>query len=96
MQITDFIITEVSRLSRADRLDETLKMEARIISTGVKIGFAEQHIDTDTDEGNLMKNLSYVFANFESKKIGKRTKYGQKGRILNGYRPFARPMGYKP
>ncbi|MEI8008472.1 MAG: hypothetical protein WCI00_03470 [bacterium] len=46
-------------------------------------------MNDDTDEGKLMKVMTYAFAGYERKNTNKKCINGKRGRLLDGYRPFS-------
>jgi len=52
-------------------------------------------LNNEDSGSQLLKTVSYYAASQESERISERTKTGMKNRIMEGYRPFHRPLGYK-
>lgn len=95
--ITHFIVTEASRISRPEDIAQAFIMEEKIKSYGVDIIKVDTPgLDDNTDEGHLFKTIQYAVAGYERKKIAKRVANGRRNRLLNGHRPFPKPpVGYK-
>lgn len=87
-KIKYFVCTEASRISRSEDLLDTLDVDARIRGNLSEIIYVLQPIDSSTDEWQLIKYIQYVYANYERKKIAKRTINAIRGRVLQWYRPF--------
>jgi DNA invertase Pin-like site-specific DNA recombinase len=94
--ITHLFMTECSRLSRSKSLYDTLDLEREIQSLGTRIVFVNMSALNNEDSGSqLLKTVSYYAASQESERISERTITGMKNRIMEGYWPFHRPIGYK-
>jgi DNA invertase Pin-like site-specific DNA recombinase len=96
-QITHFVCRDLSRISRPDlnNIGMALEMENRIKQYGVEIVDITGGIKDDTDEGQLMKNIQYLFAGYDRKMIMKKCRNGIRARLMDGYRAFGEvPMGY--
>lgn len=97
-KITHFVCRELSRISRPDldNVQAAFDMEWRIKQYWVEIVDITGWMNDDTDEGKLMKVMTYAFAWYDRKNINKKCINGKRGRILDGYRPFSYvPMWYK-
>lgn len=91
-QITHYVVSEASRISRNDQLLTSLQMEEPIKKTWAKIITLDMPtLDDSTDEGQLMKYMQYIYANYEAKKIYQRWHNGKVNRLKSGYRPFGKP-----
>lgn len=94
--ITHLFTTESSRISRSKNLYDTLDLERQIQEYGAKIIFVNMSaLNNDDSWSQLLKTVSYYAASQESERISERTITWMKNRILEGYRPFQRPLGYK-
>lgn len=93
--ITYFVTTESSRISRSYDFKETVNTDAEIESLWVEIKTVLQQIDTSTDEWNMMKYMSYLFGAYESKKISKRTINSMVSRMKEWYFVLPLPCWYK-
>lgn len=98
IKITHFVCRELSRISRPslDDVGAAFEMEWRIKEHWVEIVDITGWMNDDTDEGKLMKVMTYAFAWYDRKMIDKKCKNGKRARLLDGYRPFSFvPMWYK-
>lgn len=94
-KIDYFVTTESSRISRSYDFKETVNTDAEIESLWVTIKPVFQQFDTTTDEGNMMKYMSYLFWSYESKNISKRTINSMVSRMKEGYYVLPLPCWYK-
>ena len=97
-KITHFVCRELSRISRPDldNVQAAFDMEWRIKQYWVEIVDITGWMNDDTDEGKLMKVMTYAFAWYDRKNINKKCINGKRGRLLDWYRPFSFvPMWYK-
>jgi len=95
-QISHFVVSEASRISRPDNISEALMVEEQIKWYGVEIVKVDSPwIDENTDEGALFQTISYAVAGYELKKIAKRASNWRISRLKSGFRPFNKPpLGY--
>ena len=87
--ITHFVANEYSRICRPENMIDALAMEEKIKQYWVIIKWLDMvNIDDSTDEWEFMKNIQYVIAWYERRKIAKRAQDWRKNRLLSWYRPF--------
>jgi DNA invertase Pin-like site-specific DNA recombinase len=97
VKIDYFICSSTSRFSRSAKINETFDTVARVETTGAKlVAIGNGGIqDTNSEEGLLTTGFNFLMDAIESKRGQKRVRYGLKGKIYEGLRPFpATPLGY--
>ncbi len=93
-----FICDSTSRFSRNHNLKTTYDLVASVQQTGAELVAVWQWwiVDTSSESGMLQSGFSFLIDALESKRWQTRVRNGMKGRLLNGYRPFAQsPVWYE-
>ena len=93
--ISYFVVTELSRLSRSDDIGATFATHNWIEWLWCKI-IATMNPSFQNDENSdLIQDMNYIFAKNERRKIKYRTRNGMKSRLLSWNRPFSIPSWYE-
>jgi len=87
------IVWRLDRLSR-NNTDYHGEIKPLLEQKGIKLLSATE-ANNDTIEGELMRNISMDFAEYERKLIGVRTLAGMKEKAAQGQYPHKAPIGYK-
>lgn len=90
------VIASMDRFSRANIADSLKKMEEIQERTGVKILTVTDPVNLDTTDFGveLRRVMELIFANYELKKIRKRTADGMYQLMISGRFPSMAPYGY--
>ena len=95
-KINFFVATEVSRISRADDMRDTLNLEAKLKATWVVLVDADWWTYEDTPEWQLLKYIKYAVASYERKQIRMRWINWKRSALLNGRRcMWTPPLWYE-
>lgn len=94
--ITDLICLDQSRLSRNDKLAESLINADKIRAYGAKIDYVMYPVDADSSMGQFMEQIMYSIAALERRNTAEKSLAGCKRRLREWYRPFPTvPAGFK-
>lgn len=95
VMITDLICMDQSRLSRNDKLSESLTNADNIRDYGVKIDYVMYPVD-DSSMGKFMEQIMYSIAALERRNTAEKSIAGSKRRLHEWYRSFPTlPAGFK-
>ena len=87
-QITDLICMDQSRLSRNDKLTESLNNAQKIRDYGVKINYVMYPIDSESSMGIFMEQIMYSIASLERRNTAEKSLAGSKRRLNEWHRSF--------
>ena len=97
VQITHFLCTEVSRISRSEDITQTFAMKNLIESTGVEIVTTSNWMNISSKSSNdtFLTDFHIIRAKMESIQTGERSKNWILSKLHNGERTFPVPVGYE-